>query len=317
MSNPAIDIRIEKYRAEDKTAWDDFVAESKNGTFLFFRDFMEYHSDRFTDHSFLFFLNNKLIALLPANIENNILYSHQGLTYGGLILSAYTKAAHVLHIFDCFKTFASHNNISKIIYKTVPYIYHKQPSEEDLYALFRNDAQLTGRGISSCIDLQNPIWYSELRERGIKKAKEKSLLIKESTSFDRFWKILEENLQNRYNVSPTHTLNEIEYLKSKFPDNIRLFEVWNPTSILGGCITFETLTTRHIQYISASEDGKKDNVLDFLFDYLILDSRNKFKYFDFGISTEKNGLFLNEGLISQKEGFGARAIVYDIYELTI
>ena len=39
--------------------------------------------------------------------------------------------------------------------------------------------------------------------------------------------------------------------------------------------------------------------------------------FDFGISTEQGGRYLNEGLIFQKEGFGARTVVYDTYELNI
>jgi hypothetical protein len=39
--------------------------------------------------------------------------------------------------------------------------------------------------------------------------------------------------------------------------------------------------------------------------------------FDFGISTENSGFFLNEGLLFQKESFGGRAIVYETYKLLI
>ena len=38
-------------------------------------------------------------------------------------------------------------------------------------------------------------------------------------------------------------------------------------------------------------------------------------YFDFGRSTENpDGSGLNEPLVFQKEGFGARGLCYDIYE---
>jgi hypothetical protein len=37
-------------------------------------------------------------------------------------------------------------------------------------------------------------------------------------------------------------------------------------------------------------------------------------YLDFGKSTETHSDILNENLIYQKEGFGARAVCYDTYE---
>ncbi len=46
---------------------------------------MDYHSDRFNDHSLVFTRKNRLIGLLPANIKDEALYSHGGLTFGGII----------------------------------------------------------------------------------------------------------------------------------------------------------------------------------------------------------------------------------------
>ena len=55
-----------RYTAEDAELWNEFVASAKNATFLFHRDFMDYHSDRFTDFSVLVFKDDALYALLPA-----------------------------------------------------------------------------------------------------------------------------------------------------------------------------------------------------------------------------------------------------------
>lgn len=70
----------------------------------------------------------------------------------------------------------------------------------------------------------------------------------------------------------------------------------------------------HTQYISANLEGKEIGALDLLFDYLINTEYSNYKIFDFGQSTENNGIYLNESLIFQKEGFGGRGVVYDIYE---
>lgn len=312
-----IDIDIRRYTPSDKIIWNQFVSDSKNGTFLLNRDFMEYHSDRYTDHSLLFYHKNILLALLPANINDGILYSHQGLTYGGLILSSYTKITHVLAIFSALKKYLRAQNVTTLIYKPIPHIYHIQPAEEDLYALHQNGAKLIGRSISSAIVFDDAIGYSKLRLRGIKKAESQNFEIKENLDLSFFWDVLEENLKQKYNVRPTHTLSEIQFLQSKFPENIKLYEIWNNEVILAGCITFDSVSTRHLQYISASKIGKDKNALDLLLNRVILSSYNSFKCFDFGISTEKNGAYLNDGLISQKEGFGARAIVYDMYQLDL
>lgn len=312
-----MEIRIEKYTSTDKNLWDTFVSSSKNGTFLFFRDFMEYHSDRFTDFSLLFYFKNKLVGLLPSNVVGSRMYSHQGLTYGGLILSESATTKLVIHIFESLKIYLKNKGISQIQYKSIPHIYHKLSSEEDLYVLFRQGAKLVGRSISSCVSDNYRIKYSELRKRGIRKAQYESLVIQENNDFTRFWKILEDNLSQKYNVSPVHSLDEIQYLKSKFPHNIRLFEIFKDEELFAGCVIFETDCVAHVQYISASEKGKKYGALDFLFDYLIQKIYLSKPFFEFGISTEENGRILNEGLISQKEGFGGRGIVYDIYELSI
>ena len=310
-------IRIEKYTIENKPVWDDFVSSSRNGTFLFFRDYMEYHSDRFEDYSLMFFDKNKLVALLPANISGNVVYSHQGLTYGGLILSCDVKTSEVLELLTKAIELLRENGVSKMIYKSIPHIYHRYPSEDDLYALFRNNATLLSRTISSSIALSDKLGYAELRKRQIKKAEKQNLRVCESDSLAEFWNILEQNLKENHKAVATHSLQEMEYLKKQFPDNIRLFCTLNHNEVVGGCLVFETDNVAHTQYISASASGKENGALDLLFDHLINNIFKNKKYFDFGTSTENNGHFLNQGLISQKEGFGARGIVYDTYQINI
>jgi len=301
-----------------KEEWNKFVINSKNGTFLLHRNFMDYHADRFSDCSLMFYENEKLTALLPANISGDILYSHQGLTYGGLIMGYDTRASEVLNIFEVLIGYLQQRDITRLIYKAIPCIYHKYPAGEDLYALFRKKATLKTRSISSTIDQRNAKpSYSQLRKRQIKKAYSQGLTIEESEDLKEFWTILEDNLQKKHNTSPVHTLKEIEALKNTFPKQIRLFEAKRDKQTVAGCLIFETDTVAHIQYISANNEGKQFGALDLLFDTLINDTFAHKSYFDFGISTENEGLYLNEGLISQKEGFGARATIYDTYILKI
>ncbi|MFN9114904.1 MAG: GNAT family N-acetyltransferase, partial [Bacteroidota bacterium] len=122
-------ITLKKYQYTEKDAWDNFVKNSRANTFLLLRDFVEYHSDRFQDFSLMIYRKGKLEAVLPGNIKDSIFYSHQGLTYGGLITSSKLTATDVLAIFSELEIFLRENGISEVYYKVLPYIYHKQPMQ--------------------------------------------------------------------------------------------------------------------------------------------------------------------------------------------
>lgn len=310
-------MQIIRYNKTFKSDWDRFVEESKNGTFLFKRDYMDYHSARFQDNSYLIFQNNSLIALFPACAEDNILYSHGGLTYGGLIMGNKATTETVLQIFELLKIEAVKQGFLTLIYKPVPHIYHRLPAEEDLYALFRNTCTLASRAVSSTVYQKDRLKFRDIRKSGIRKARKFGINIEESLDFECFWEILSENLQNKYERKPVHSLAEITSLASLFPENIKLFLAKKDNATLAGTVLFITPKVVHSQYITASPEGKEHGALDLIFDFLLNEKYADKEYFDFGISTEDGGRYLNGSLIYQKEGFGGRAICYDSYEIDL
>lgn len=308
-------MEIRRYRREDKELWNSFVSKARNATFLFDRNYMDYHADRFDDNSFMFNHKGKLKAVLPANVGGDTLYSHQGLTYGGLLLDKKATVEDVLECFDSLNSWLRENGISKVVYKALPWIYQQYPSEEDLYALtWKCKAQLISRNIASTIVIDNKLKFAESRKSGIRKALSLNIEVGESNDVDGFWHVLEDNLGNRYNAKPVHTANEMKLLMSRFPNNIRLYVAKMNGEIVGGTLIYVTPQVVHTQYISASVEGKKHGALDLLFDYIINKVYANCRYFDFGKSTEQGGAYLNEPLIFQKEGFGGRGVCYDWYQ---
>lgn len=308
-------MEIRRYRREDKELWNSFVSKARNATFLFDRNYMDYHDDRFDDNSFMFYYKGKLKAVLPANVAGDTLYSHQGLTYGGLLLDKKATVEDVLECFDSLNSWLRENGISKVVYKALPWIYQQYPSEEDLYALtWKCKAQLISRDISSSIVIDNKLKFAESRKSGIRKALSLNIEVGESNDVDGFWHVLEDNLGNRYNAKPVHTANEMKLLMSRFPNNIKLYVAKMNGEIVGGTLIYVTPQVVHTQYISASVEGKKHGALDLLFDYIINKVYANCRYFDFGKSTEQGGAYLNEPLIFQKEGFGGRGVCYDWYQ---
>lgn len=309
---------IKRYAPTDKERWNSYVREAKNATFLLDRAYMDYHQDRYLDASLLFYKEGRLYALLPAHIANDTLYTHLGLTYGGLVMDDRVTASDTLCLFEELNTYLRIQHIKRVVYRPTPSIYHLTPAEEDLYALFKVcNAQLVARNISSAIHLAHPLKWNRDRKYGINRCAKNGIEIKQSTDFAAFWQVLDDNLMNKYGAKPVHSLQEIELLHQRFPHDIQLYVACKDNMVLGGTVLYLTPNVVHTQYISASPEGKQLRTLDGLFHFLLHQSWDEQQYFDFGTSTLQDGHLLNASLIHQKEGFGGRAICYDTYQWDI
>lgn len=310
-------IEVKRYEAAHKKQWDDFIKQSKNGVFLFLRDYMEYHSDRFQDHSLLFFSKDELVGLMPANIHGHTVYSHDGLTFGGMVTSQNMGTIRMLELFQSLMEYLKNNKVKKLVYKSIPNIYHLYPAQEDLYALFINSAELVGREASSAIKISDRIPFNRNRTRSLKKANDSGVEVKRSYRFGEFMAIKREEMMRKYGIPPTHTPEEMEYLAGKFPDNIKLYAAFNDGEMIEGAIIYENRDVAHIQYLGAVKESFKYRASDLIVDRLINQYYPNKKYLNFGVSTEDKGRYLNQGLITYKERFGARTVIQDTYELNI
>ena len=328
-------MKIKRYTSEDMPLWDAFVKASRNGTFLHERGYMDYHSDRFEDHSLMYYdEKGKLIAVLPANISSSnhqitkssnhpiipsSLISHSGLTFAGFILAKSAKSSDVLELFDVTLDYLKQNGIETFVYKPAPTIYHLQPSQDEEYALWQHGAQLDVCNLAVSIDLrsQQTIAPTVNRSRCLRKALREDYTIVESDDLAAFWPIVTDNLMQRYGATPLHTLAEITLLKQRFPHNIRLWVALDANQqIQGGILIYETQQVAHCQYPHATAVGKAQGAIDLLYHHIIdyyINEKPAIRYFDFGTSNEQRGRYLNKNLISFKEGFGARGVTYKTY----
>jgi len=303
-----------KYRPDLKTEWNGFVSTSKNGTFLFDRNFMEYHQDRFQDYSLMIYKENQLFAILPAHLENTTLYAHKGLTYGSFVLQNDAYLLDVVAAFQATLKYLSDEGISHLYIKVIPTFYNQLPSDELIYCLFKLEAQLEKRDALMVIDYQNQLPFKKNRREGINKAIRHGLEVRIDNNYDGFWKeVLEPNLKRKHGIAPVHSLEEIKLLASRFPDNIKQVSVYDGDKIVAGTTIFLTETTVHPQYVSGNLDKNSMGSLDLAYDFAINNFKDGRRYFDFNISSEDGGSVLNAGLLFWKETCGARTYTADNY----
>lgn len=308
-----------RYTAEMASQWDHFVDQSRNATFLFKRGYMDYHADRFNDCSWMAYKSGKLMALLPANLDSEgTLHSHQGLTYGGWILpKQHFDGSDMLTLFTIACSVWKDMGIKQLIYAPLPSIYALYPSQEDLYALFRLGGQICECMLSEAIDLRNPLPYNTMQKRHLAKTEKMIGMVREYDDIERFMMLLKECLSERHNAQPVHTVEELRLLKSRFPNEIRIFGIEGEDGLAAGVCIYDTGLVAHTQYIATLEEGRMKNMLTPLFTRLLRDEFKDRHYFDFGTSCRDHGRILNTGLLRQKASYGATGTAYQRYQLNL
>jgi hypothetical protein len=310
------EIYVVRYREEMKGEWTEFVKSSRNGIFLFDRGYMDYHSHRFEDISLMIYESNKLISVLPINVKGNIAYSHAGLTYGGMVYDERMTSNKMLEAMRAVRSYLSGNNIEVLFYKPIPYIFSKIPSQEDLYALTIMGAKLVKRDLSSAICLSSIPKISKGRKYQVNLAKKNNVLVEKSDEYIAYWKVLEKVI-SKHGVQPVHSVDEIKLLASRFSENIKLYTASIDEKIEAGIVLYDNGSVIHTQYMAATDTARNVGALDLVISQIIDVYKDCRTYLSFGISTENEGKDLNVGLIRQKESFGARGLVHDLYELHI
>jgi hypothetical protein len=307
---------VERYSPERKGEWDRFVA-ANNATFLFHRDYMDYHRERFIDHSLMIFRGAELAAILPANLgADGSLISHEGLTYGGLVAPHRATLDQVMACFHSALRALHEKGIARLRYKRIPSFYNVRPDDDAAYCLFLLDAQLYRRDCALAVERGERLPFQKRRQRQMNRARRANLRIVHELKFSPFWeRVLTPRLWERYGVKPVHTVGEITLLASRFPDGIRQFSVYDGPDILAGITIYETPTVAHAQYIAGTDEGRRTGALDYLVGWLLEERYRDKQFFDLGICNEKEGRDVNHGLLEWKQGFGARCYAHEFYEV--
>ena len=310
-------MRVERFTGTARKLWDEFVQASSTGTFLFLRDYMDYHQDRFEDCSLMVFgTTGEPLALLPANRRGDVLESHGGLTYGGLVAGALTTPQ-TLAVFDALLEDLRNRSFSGLRYRAMPHVYHRVPAQADLFALTRHGARIVHRTALSILDTRNPGPTQSRRVRGARRARAAGLVCRETGALKAYWSLLTDALRETYGAQPVHSLEEIDRLRRRFPHNIRLFGCFRGITLVAGVLVYESATVARAQYIAASQAGKELAALDLVFDVLLHEIFPDKPYFDFGTSEASDRHHLNPGVIEFKESLGARTVIQDTYELSL
>lgn len=294
--------------------WDKAVQHAVNGVFLFYRRFMDYHAHRFFDHSLVVREEGQIVALFPANEANGVIYSHQGLTYGGWVYCKRIGSCEIGHLFEIVEEYYKNLHFTEIHYKHKPFVFLSRIYDADAWMLWHKGYTMWRRDLGFVIDMQWNMGFAKDKHYRLNKSKRNHLRIESNGDIRQLMALVATNLRERFQISPTHSVEEALMLQNRFPENIHTICVFQDDLFLGGTWLFVDNHFIHTQYLHSNDEGKDLCAIEFLIDYLIERYKTTKRYLSFGTSTEFDGNVLNEGLASFKEGFGATGICHDFYK---
>lgn len=321
-------LEIKLYSDEYESSWDRFVLiDSVNGTFLQTRNFLNYHKKGdFIDNSLLFLLGDQIIAVIPAHIISNDgrneLVSHNGSTFGGIIISkSHYNINYLDLIFKKLDDYVISNHIDKIILKQTSWIYNNNQSELLDYYFYLNNYECQ-KELGYYIDYDNYnndiiSNFSSSRRRDYKYSLKNNFLFRElvDNEISNFYDVLCNNYQ-KFNKTPYHSLEQlIEFKEKRLSKNVKFYGVFKNDELIASSMVFVFNNQLfYTQYIATIQSETNTFVDNFLYTKLIEQAKNDgYKYLSFGTSTFNNGKILNRSLAQFKAGFGTSEYVNRTY----
>lgn len=314
-SGDGVDIRIERYGSAHAEAWASVLRNAKNGIFQFERAYMDYHADRFTDASLLAFVDDQPIAIMPAAIDaDGLVASHPGLTFGGVVLDTRIRSGVAFDVVDAMFGALRGFGGRRCVIKLLPAAFSNYPSAELDYHLWRRGFSLQRRDLSSLLPLAAALPFNSSKSQGAKKAAKAGIVVG-ADDVSVFHALLQAVLSAKHGVAPVHSREELELLQGRFPERIFCRTATLHGEAVAGALVFDYGRAWHTQYLACSDQGRDAGALDLVIHELIGEARARgAECLSFGTSTVDAGRVVNEGLLWQKESYGARAIVHDFYE---
>lgn len=314
---------VAAFHPADASAWDELAERSCNGTFLHTRRFLGYHGNRFRDASLTVHDGRgRMVGIFPASVQPpdaSVVVSHPGSTYGGLVHDGTIRGEAMVLALGSIAGHLRESGFSRLQYKAVPTIFHRVPSGDDSYALFRLGAKRYRCDLSAVIDLTHRSPPSHGRRSSIKRAQHAGIeLLAGWGSIGAFWTVLETSLAERHQSAPVHTLEQITQLHDLFPEQVRLLGAVFDGRLVAGAVLFRAGPVLHAQYLASDNEGRSVSALDLVIEEAIdLALDEDLRYFDFGTSNSEEGRLLNQPLYYFKVSFGAGGVVHEYFEMDL
>ncbi|MBP9095323.1 MAG: hypothetical protein KBG21_01870 [Ignavibacteria bacterium] len=308
--------------------WKEFVRNQYN---IFYDDkFLKYHDvfgKKINWHHLKIKIKdtNRVYALITGCLDeqSNTFISCKGVSFGGFLWKNKINVVEYLQIVAAFKEYLKSINTTKCVITVPPFIYMTSRNEENDYALYKSGFDVRDVSITNIIDLEdfnhNKISYTVYKQVVKQNSEEINYELIENIEPDglvEFYNLLKRDRELKGAV-PTHTREELIYLKNNLPENIKIFQAKILGELAGICVLFVINKSIILNfYLAAAERFKDTTVMKNLLLHTIeWSAENSYEFYDIGTS-DVNGKLL-DGLFKFKKRFSAHGYLRKNFEINL
>jgi hypothetical protein len=313
------DLRIVDADPRRLERWDEHVERAVNGTLFHLRSFLAYHDDRFRDRErFLLVLDgDTVLAQLPAAVEDGVLRSPYGASYGGFAFQRQPTFAQATAIADAFVAWLREEEIERAILTPPIGACAPLPLDVVAFALIAAGFASVNRDISSVVrlDAELPVdeTVSSRARNSSRKAERSGVTVETRASVDDFWRVLEATFK-RHGTQPTHTYAEFCELAERLPDRVYADVAYHDGEPVAGVGYF--VINRRVNssfYLAQYPERQELNGLTACVLHGLERARQEgYRWFDFGTSTAQ--MQPRENIFRFKEQFGSAGQFRETFE---
>ena len=319
-------IEVVRFSPDKTKEWDDFVKNhSRNGGLFTEQKFLSYHPEgRFADCSLMCYKDGKLNGVFPAASKvgehgEKCIISHPGSSCGALVYAETAKTRDVLAMLEAVISYYKSEEAASLELRLAEPIFDMPSAEELTYLLWHRGFELKSKELASCVRLdEKKKWRSYGRKKNktdINNLLRKGFTVAQTQEVSDIYPLIERNLEKRYNKKPTHSFEELKYLKEMYPERIHFWAVSYEGKVVGTVVAFAVNDKAvHDFYIAQDYEFANYNLMPMLF-YHIFESylEQGYEWYNFGISSR--GDLIKWGILEFKERMGGRATARESYIL--
>jgi len=319
MSKP-VDINLEALGGHNEKAWDALVKVAPNGHLMARTGFFRYHADRFEDASLFFFRGRRPLGVLPANRVGDTLWSHQGVSFGGLILHPRTHFSHVEAAVSALRDHLRAGGFKSFMYRPAPHPYQVFPREEDVFFLEQAGARRVDTKLHSMVLCGEPsALTAKTWNHTVRRSKESGVTVRAGLDADlpAVWGLVEQALE-RHGQNAVHTIDDIALLRSRFPDEVPILLAESGSGeLLSGQVLLRSGRTLTLLYVGDALAGRELNAGTMLQDHVMNAPENAGFWFDLGQWCDTGSRQGSDSLLQYKEAAGGRLIQRHTWQLDL
>ncbi len=251
---------------------------------------------------------DRLMGVIPGVVEGSTFHSLKGASFGGVLIKGGIKEK--IRYIEGVKDFLIKEGIERIEITLPPCLNEYRDSSID-FILWKAGFVLDKMVLGVYIDLED----YEISKHHIRNIKKSAPITVRRAEVEEVYPLIKETWK-RFGKEPTHTIEDLLFLRKNFPEFIQIYAGYRERELLSAILFFKINSKVYLSFYPVQNEYAREKKVMFSLMHQVMEElkRKGVKIIDMG--TVSNG-DINENLIRFKINWGGRFYTRNRYTFLV